>query len=50
MWRSGQHYGASDADLERISALELASVFDLRTSKERTVHPCRRPVALPPES
>ncbi|WP_285019781.1 tyrosine-protein phosphatase [Novosphingobium sp. fls2-241-R2A-195] len=46
IWRSGQHYGASDADLERISALELASVFDLRTSKERTVHPCRRPAGF----
>lgn len=43
IWRSGQHHGASDADLERIATLKLASVFDLRTSKERTVHPCRRP-------
>jgi protein tyrosine/serine phosphatase len=43
LWRSGQHHGATDADLEKIAALNLASVFDLRTSKERTVHPCRRP-------
>lgn len=43
VWRSGQHHGASAADLARIAALGLASVFDLRTSKERTVHPCRRP-------
>lgn len=43
LWRSGQHYGATDADLQRISALKLASVFDLRTSKERGAQPCRRP-------
>lgn len=43
VWRSGQHHGASDADLERIDALGLSSVFDLRTAKERGVYPCRRP-------
>ena len=43
LWRSGQHHGATDADLPRIAALGLASVFDLRSGKERTVHPCRRP-------
>jgi len=43
VWRSGQHHGASDADLERIAGLGLSSVFDLRTSKERETHPCRRP-------
>jgi protein tyrosine/serine phosphatase len=43
LWRSGQHYGATDSDLERIAALDLASVFDLRSSKERMLHPCRRP-------
>lgn len=43
LWRSGQHHGATDADLARIAALDLASVFDLRSSRERTVHPCRRP-------
>ncbi|WP_159978276.1 MULTISPECIES: tyrosine-protein phosphatase [unclassified Novosphingobium] len=43
VWRSGQHHGATDADLERIAAVELDSVFDLRTSKERGTHPCRRP-------
>ncbi len=43
LWRSGQHHGATDADLARIAALDLASVFDLRTSKERTLQPCRRP-------
>lgn len=43
LWRSGQHHGASDTDLRRISDLGLVSVFDLRSSTERTTHPCRRP-------
>lgn len=43
LWRSGQHHGATDADLERIAALGLADVFDLRSSMERETHPCRRP-------
>jgi protein-tyrosine phosphatase len=43
LWRSGQHSGASDADLETIAGLGLASVFDLRTSRERELYPCRRP-------
>lgn len=42
LWRSGQHHGATDADLAAIDALGLASVFDLRTSVERGRHPCRR--------
>ena len=43
LWRSGEHFGATDSDLERIGALGLASIFDLRSSHERSVHPCRRP-------
>lgn len=43
VWRSGQHHAATDADLDRIAALDLASVFDLRSSRERASHPCRRP-------
>lgn len=43
LWRSGQHNGATDTDLAAIADLGLASVFDLRTSKERTIYPCRRP-------
>ncbi len=43
LWRSGQHHGATDADLARIAALKLADIFDLRSSKERDLHPCRRP-------
>ncbi|MDG2002228.1 MAG: tyrosine-protein phosphatase [Novosphingobium sp.] len=42
LWRSGQHHRATDADLAAISALNLASVFDLRSSHERTTEPCRR--------
>jgi protein-tyrosine phosphatase len=42
LWRSGQHFGATDADLGRIAALNLTSFFDLRTSRERASHPCRR--------
>lgn len=43
LWRSGQHHGATDADLDAIAAVGLVGVFDLRTSKERNLHPCRRP-------
>jgi protein-tyrosine phosphatase len=43
LWRSGQHNGASDADLGTIAGLGLAAVFDLRTSRERALYPCRRP-------
>jgi protein tyrosine/serine phosphatase len=43
LWRSGQHNGATDADLAVIADLGLASVFDLRTSRERNRYPCRRP-------
>jgi protein tyrosine/serine phosphatase len=46
LWRSGQHHGATDEDLRKIAALGLATVFDLRGSKERTTHPCRRPAGF----
>ncbi len=49
LWRSGQHHGATDADLARIAALGLASVFDLRSDKERASHPCRRPAGFAAE-
>jgi protein-tyrosine phosphatase len=49
LWRSGQHHGASDADLARIDALGLVTVFDLRSPVERTSHPCRRPDAFAAE-
>jgi len=43
LWRSGQHAGATDSDLGRLAEVGLASVFDLRTSRERELYPCRRP-------
>jgi protein-tyrosine phosphatase len=43
LWRSGQHHGATDDDLAKIAGLGLADVFDLRSSRERETHPCRRP-------
>ncbi len=46
LWRSGQHHGATEGDLERIAALGLADIFDLRSSRERETHPCRRPEGL----
>ena len=46
LWRSGQHVGATDADLEVIAGLGLTSVFDLRSAHERTVNPCRRPAGF----
>lgn len=46
LWRSGQHHGATDTDLELIDDLNLVSVFDLRSSKERSSHPCKRPAAF----
>ena len=43
LWRSGQHFGATDADLARIAAIGLATVVDLRSGQERETYPCRRP-------
>lgn len=42
LWRSAQHVGASDADLEAIDALSLTHVVDFRGASERTFAPCRR--------
>lgn len=42
LWRSGQHIGASDADLAVIAGIGLATVFDLRGPSEREINPCRR--------
>jgi protein-tyrosine phosphatase len=43
LWRSGQHHGATEADLASIAALGLTAVYDLRTVQERNSHPCARP-------
>jgi protein tyrosine/serine phosphatase len=43
LYRSGQHVGATAADLERIAGLNLAAVIDMRSDREREVAPCARP-------
>ncbi len=42
LFRSGQHVGASDADLALIGALDIRTVIDLRGTSERERNPCRR--------
>lgn len=42
LFRSGQHIGATDADLALIAALDIRTVIDLRGSSERDRFPCRR--------
>lgn len=42
LYRSGQHVGASDADLALIAALGIRTVIDLRGTSERERNPCRR--------
>ncbi|MCT2558293.1 tyrosine-protein phosphatase [Tsuneonella sp. YG55] len=42
LYRSGQHVGASDADLAALAALDIRTVIDLRGITERTNNPCRR--------
>ncbi|MFC4295559.1 tyrosine-protein phosphatase [Novosphingobium tardum] len=43
LWRSGQHIDATAQDLERVSALGLSKVIDLRGDSEREKYPCARP-------
>ncbi|MBD3774584.1 MAG: tyrosine-protein phosphatase, partial [Rhodobacteraceae bacterium] len=42
LFRSGQHAGASDADLARVEAFAIGTVVDLRGNSEREEFPCRR--------
>lgn len=42
LWRSGQHAGASAADLARVRELGIATVIDLRGDSERAAFPCLR--------
>ncbi|MGN6499018.1 MAG: tyrosine-protein phosphatase [Tsuneonella sp.] len=42
LYRSGQHVGATDADLFALAALDIRTVIDLRGISEREMHPCRR--------
>lgn len=43
LWRSGQHGSATAADLDRIAALDIRTVIDLRGDAERREMPCARP-------
>lgn len=42
LYRSGQHVGASDADLAALAVLDIRTVIDLRGITERELNPCRR--------
>ncbi len=42
LWRSGQHGGATPADLANVSELGIATVIDLRGDSERRSMPCLR--------
>lgn len=42
LYRSGEHGGATSADLDSVSRLNLAAICDLRSDKERENSPCRR--------
>ncbi len=42
LWRSGQHAGATPADLARVRDLQIATVIDLRGDSERAAYPCLR--------
>ncbi len=42
LYRSGQHVGATDADLAALARLDIRTVIDLRGIGERERHPCRR--------
>ena len=42
LWRSGQHAGATPADLDRVRGLNIATVIDLRGDSERSAFPCLR--------
>lgn len=42
LWRSGQHVGATEADLETVQGLGIGTVIDLRGDSERAAYPCLR--------
>lgn len=42
LWRSGQHGAASAPDLDKVHALGIAAVIDLRGDSERREAPCLR--------
>ena len=43
LFRSGHHARASEADLDRLGALAIATVVDLRRPSERRTQPSKRP-------
>lgn len=43
LYRSGQHGGATAADLDAVATLGLQTVVDLRGNSERRAYPCARP-------
>lgn len=47
LWRSGHHHLATAADLERVAALGLSAVIDLRGDSERSAFPCARHPEFP---
>ena len=49
LWRSGQHAEATQADLDQVAALRLATVIDLRGNQERASFPCPRPLGFAAE-
>ena len=49
LWRSGHHHQATAADLERVAALGLSAVIDLRGDSERNAFPCARHPEFPAE-
>lgn len=42
LWRSGQHAGATQADLHAVHDLAIGTVIDLRGDSERAIYPCLR--------
>jgi protein-tyrosine phosphatase len=42
LYRSGQHSGATDEDLQKLAGLGVAVIVDLRRANERERHPSRR--------
>src|SRR3546814_15095085 len=42
LFRSGQHFDASESDLAAIEALDIRMIIDLRGASERATFPCSR--------
>ena len=49
VYRSAALWELSDADVERLSGLDIGLVIDLRTADERTARPSRLPETNPPD-